>query len=160
MPKKNFHVGIMHGHSKDYKELKSYIQEAGFTPRVLIEEYSANTIFDNFRDLVWWHLHCTIILLTKDDKMFSGKYRARQNVIFELGYCFGAFDSLSDNARYSSKEAIIIISERGVQLFADIHGVTRIDFKCGKLCDKKDFIMAAIQRTYLKAKKFYKEDNL
>jgi predicted nucleotide-binding protein len=89
-----FQVAIMHGHSKDYLEVKKMINECEFLPRILVEEYAADTIFENLRDLIWDDVHCVIVILTKDDEMLDGNKRARQNVIFELGYCFGAFDSL------------------------------------------------------------------
>src|SRR4051794_35075657 len=98
MGKRNFDVAIMHGHSKDYLKVKEIVSDCGFSARILIEEYGADTIFKNLRNLIWDDVHCVIVILTKDDEMLDGNKRARQNVIFELGYCFGAFDSLSDIA--------------------------------------------------------------
>ena len=40
MKKKNFQVAIMHGHCKDYLEIKEYIRECKFSARILIEEYN------------------------------------------------------------------------------------------------------------------------
>jgi hypothetical protein len=47
MAKKNFQVAVMHWPLKDYLKIKEYIIESGFTPRILTEEYSADTIFEN-----------------------------------------------------------------------------------------------------------------
>ncbi len=160
MGKKNFQVAIMHGHSKDYLEIKKIINECEFSPRILIEEYGADTIFENLRDLIWDEVHCVIVILTKDDEMLGGNKRARQNVVFELGYCFGAFDSLPDIAPYKPKDALIVVAEKDVELFADINGLTRIEYESGKIAEKKDFILECLRRSYTKAKKYYVFDSL
>lgn len=155
MGKENFEVAVMHGHSKDYLEIKKFIIECKYTPRILIEEYAADTIFENIRNLIWDDIHCVIVLLTKDDELKNGEKRARQNVVFELGYCFGAFDSLRKKALYKPKDALIIIAETGVELFADIDGLTRIVYETGKLCEQKNFITSVLNKSYTKAKRYY-----
>ncbi|WP_152270327.1 TIR domain-containing protein [Agriterribacter humi] len=155
-----FQVAIMHGHSKDYLEVKKMINECEFLPRILVEEYAADTIFENLRDLIWDDVHCVIVILTKDDEMLDGNKRARQNVIFELGYCFGAFDSLPGIASYKPKDALIVVAEKDVELFADINGLTRIEYESGKIEEKKDFIMECLKRSYKKAKNYYIFDSL
>ena len=52
MSTKNFHVAIMHGHSKDFLEIKTLVNECKFSARILIEEYGAETIFENLRDMI------------------------------------------------------------------------------------------------------------
>ena len=160
MGKQNFQVAIMHGHSKDYLEIKDIVSECEFSPRILIEEYGADTIFENLKDLIWDDIHCVVVILTKDDEMLNGNKRARQNVIFELGYCFGAFDSLPDIASYKPKNALIVVAEKGVELFADIDGLTRIEYESGKISEKKDFIRKCLTRSYKKAKSYYIFDSL
>jgi predicted nucleotide-binding protein len=160
MPKQNFQVAIMHGHSRDYLKVKDYIIESGFSQRVLIEEYSADTIFENFRNLIWDDIHCVIVILTKDDEMLNGSMRARQNVVFELGYCFGAFDSLPNAASYKPSDALIILSEKGVEIFADIDGLTRIEYEPGLIESKKEFIVNCLAKSHAKAKRYYILDNL
>ena len=160
MQKKNFQVAIMHGHSKDYLEVKKYVAQCGFSPRVLTEEYSANTIFENFRNLIWDEIHCVIVILTRDDEMSNGIMRARQNVVFELGYCFGAFDSLFNAASYQPSDALIILAEKGVEIFADIDGLTRIEYEPGAIKSKKKFITDCIAISHAKAKRYYILDNL
>lgn len=153
--KKKFQVAIMHGHSDDYKIIKQIINECKFTARILIDEFFADTIFENLRELIWKDIHCVIIILTKDDEMKDGLKRARQNVVFELGYCFGAFDSLPDNAPYKAKNALIIIAEKDIELFADIDGLAPIQFETGKILDRKEFIVQALKKSYKKAKAYY-----
>jgi predicted nucleotide-binding protein len=157
VPKKDFNVVIVHGHSKEWKKLKSYVKEAGFTPRILMEEYRAGVIFNRWRDTVWDEVHCAVILMTKDDKVAAGTHRARQNVVFELGYCFGAFDSLDENGGYTAEDAIIVLAEEGVERFADIEGLTTIQFKGGRLGRRKGTIKAALVAAYELAQNFYGE---
>ena len=92
--------------------------------------------------------------------MLDGNKRARQNVVFELGYCFGAFDSLPNIALYKPKDAIIVVAEKGVELFADITGLTRIEYESGKILEKKAFILECLMRSYNKARKYYVFDSL
>ena len=140
--------------------LKNYVKECNFSARILIEEYGAETIFENLRDLIWDDVHCVIVILTRDDEMLDGNKRARQNVVFELGYCFGAFDSLPDIAPYKPKDALIVVAEKDVELFADINGLTRIVYENGKIEEKKGFIMECLMRSYNKAKNYYFFDSL
>ena len=70
--------------------------------------------------------------MTKDDKV-DRKYRSGQNVVFELGYCFGAFDSLDDRGKFMTERAVIPIVEEGVESFATLEGLQRIEFESGAL---------------------------
>ncbi len=160
MGKKNFQVAIMHGHSKDYEKIRQYINNCKFSTRVLIDEYGADTIFENLRNLIWDDVHLVIVILTKDDEMKDGNKRARQNVVFELGYCFGAFDSLPDIAPYKPKDALIVIAEKDVELFADINGLTRIVYETGKIEERETFIKECLLNSYNKAKNYYLLDSL
>jgi predicted nucleotide-binding protein len=157
MPKKDFNVIIMHGHSDEWKKVDSIVKELEFTPRVLIREYTANTIFEHLRDIVWDEIHAAVIILSCDDLTSENKYRARQNVIFELGYCFGAFDSLDDRGVYTGNDAMIIVAENGVELFSDIDGLKRIVYEKGKLGRKKAELQEAVSKSYKKAKNYYRE---
>lgn len=154
MAKKDFNVAIMHGHYA-LDIITGYVEELGYTPRILKEEYEADTVLKRFRKLIWDHVHCVIVLLTADDKTDDQKFRARQNVVFELGYCFGAFDSIEDNASYKAENALILIEEEGLELFADITGITTIKFKRGELEKQKSIICRALENSYNKAKVFY-----
>ena len=65
MSKNNFQVAIMHGHNTDYLEIKEYVKACQFSPRILIEEYSADTIFENLRNLIWYDVHCVIGMMSQ-----------------------------------------------------------------------------------------------
>jgi predicted nucleotide-binding protein len=60
-----------------------------------------------------------VILLTKDDEQPSGAARARQNVIHELGFFQGKY----------GRERVVLLAERGVELFSNISGIVRVEFE-------------------------------
>lgn len=142
----------MHGHSKDYLIVKSIIEELNFKTLLLKEDSSTEVIFQKIRDKIWEEIDCVIIIMTKDDEMMDGKKRARQNVVFELGYCFGAWDSRPDHYKYLAKDAILLLTENDVELFANIHGISYIGYNSGQLQEKKDIIKKALLDRFYKAK--------
>ena len=55
-----------------------------------------------------------------------------------------------------AENAIIVIEEEGVELFADITGVTTIKFERGKLSKEKDKIVQALANSFNRAKPHYR----
>lgn len=157
MPKKKFNVAIMHGHSNALEKVELWVKKAGFTPRVLKKEFSTGVIFQRLRDVIWDEIYCVIVIMSADDKTIDGASRARQNVVFEMGYCFGAFDSLVENKHYNAEEAIIFLKEEGVELFADIHGLTYIEFTKRNLWRLREQVTDLLNDRYKRAKKVYTE---
>ena len=166
MGKKKFNVAIMHGHSKAYQEVEKWVKEFGFTPRVLINNIKPVMIFEKLRQEVWDRIHFVIVIMSADDKgeiqaknNKVGKkiIRARQNVVFELGYCFGAFDSLDENGEYTAEDAIILLKEEGVESFADIDGLTYVPYNNRTLKSKKEILKSALEDSFSKAKRKYPE---
>lgn len=157
LAKRDFNVIVVHGHGSEWRKIKRYIQQAGFTARVLDEEYKAGVILNRWRNLVWDEIHCAVIVMTRDDRIASQRYRARQNVIFELGYCFGAFDSLDDDGSYTAEDAIIVVAEDGVERFANIDGLTTIQFRKGQLGRQRKVFVSAIQAAFQQGQTFYPE---
>ncbi|MBI4649442.1 MAG: nucleotide-binding protein, partial [Bacteroidia bacterium] len=49
---------------------------------------------------------------------------ARQNVLFEIGYCFGVFDDREDT---------VILKEKSVEINSDLHGLIYIPFTDGNV---------------------------
>jgi predicted nucleotide-binding protein len=60
-----------------------------------------------------------VILMTKDDEQKNDSARARPNVVHELGFSQGRF----------GRKNVVLIAERGVELFSNISGIVRIDFE-------------------------------
>ena len=159
MSKSDFNVVIMHGRGTAWKAVNRLIESAGYRPRVLMLEPGGGTIFDRLRDVVWDEIHCAVIVLTGDDAGTRGRRRARQNVVFELGYCYGAFDSLPDDAEYSAEDAVIVVEETGLESFADIHGLRTIRFRKGRIADIDDELRKHLDHAFDCAKDWYDLDD-
>lgn len=123
---------IVHGHDNlAVLELKNYLQNTlGFKkPIVLREEPSlGRTIIEKFEEEAF-NVDLVFILLTPDDKgalasdSNETKRRARQNVIFEMGYFF------AQTRRRSGR--VLLLHKGGVELPSDISGLIYIDISNG-----------------------------
>jgi predicted nucleotide-binding protein len=119
-------VFIVHGHDGELKESTArLVAKLGLEPIILHEQANkGRTIIEKFSD----HANDTafaIVLLTADDegrkKTPPGEEalrpRARQNVIFELGFFFG----------FLGRGRVCAIYEKGVELPSDLHGVLYVE---------------------------------
>jgi predicted nucleotide-binding protein len=113
-------VFIVHGHNEEMKEkVSSFVKQLGLEAVILHEQVDlGRTIIEKFEQESI-NVDYAIILLTPDDKGFSIKnpddiqYRARQNVILELGYFY---------AKLGRGKVCALLSE-GVELPSDIAGI-------------------------------------
>lgn len=88
-------VFLVHGHDNELKEKTArFLEKLGLIPIILHEQVNEGlTIIEKFEKHS--DVHFAIILMTPDDvgnskdKSNNLKYRARQNVILELGYFLG-----------------------------------------------------------------------
>ncbi len=124
--KDNKNVFVVHGHDMaTLHELCRILRdEFDLTPVVLSEQPSVglDTIISKFERLAN-DCFCAIILLTPDDKIENEKNnRARQNVIFELGYFLGML-------RSPDERKIIILKKGDVEIPSDISGVLYCQFQ-------------------------------
>ncbi|GAB6145244.1 TIR domain-containing protein [Desulfocicer niacini] len=125
---------IVHGHAdKEKYELKNYLQNVLKLdePIILHEQASlGRTIIEKFEDESD-QVDLVFVLLTPDDKVCEAtksnkiKRRARQNVIFEMGYFYGKL------FRKSGK--IILLYKGSLELPSDISGVIYINIDSGIL---------------------------
>ena len=123
---------IVHGHDTAAKlELKNYLQNVlGFPEPIILHEQPSvgRTIIEKFETYAS-HADLAFVLLTPDDKMASEgesndeRRRARQNVIFELGYCLGVF------GRHSGR--VFLLHKGSLDLPSDLSGVVYIDVSKG-----------------------------
>lgn len=111
-------IFIVHGHDERTKiDVARTIEKLGLEPIILSEQPNqGQTIIEKFE------LHSdvgfAVIILTADDlgrtkKETEDKYRARQNVIIEMGYFIGKL----------GRNKIFPLYENGVELPSDVHGV-------------------------------------
>ena len=112
-------VFIVHGHDTAAKEtVARFIEKLGLMAIILHEQTSAGrTIIEKFE--AYANVDFAIVLLTPDDigaprdKATDGKPRARQNVIFELGYFIGRH----------GRQRVCAIYKEGVELPSDFKDV-------------------------------------
>lgn len=112
-------IFIVHGHNQGIKEaVARFIEKLDLEAVILHEKPSkGRTIIEKFSD--YSDVHFAIVLLTADDigkekdSSEDSKPRARQNVIFELGYFIGKL----------SRSRVCALYEEGVELPSDYQGV-------------------------------------
>jgi predicted nucleotide-binding protein len=112
-------VFIVHGRNQGIKEaVARFIEKLGLEAIILHEKPSkGRTIIEKFSD--YSGVHFAIVLLTADDigkekdSSEESKLRARQNVIFELGYFIGKL----------SRSRVCALYEEGVEIPSDYQGV-------------------------------------
>lgn len=117
---RNKKVFIVHGHNKALRtEVKSLLLELKLEPIILSEQANkGKTIIEKFEEQSNT-ANYAIILLTADDKGKSKdckkryKLRARQNVIFEMGYFMAR---LKNNL-------FLLIEDKNMELPSDISGI-------------------------------------
>ena len=121
----NKNVFIVHGRShKDRDELVEIVKELGCTPRVLADEpKDGGTIFEEFIGLADRCVSAFILLtpddLTADRLDDDEKHRARQNVIFEMGWFFAKLGKARTRLLYRGD----------IELPSDITGVLYIRYE-------------------------------
>ena len=123
---------IIHGHDeRALTDLKAYIKNKlkWRTPIVLREQPNhGKTIIEKFEEFAH-RIDWVFVLMTPADKVLrrlnsnTKKRRARQNVIFELGFFYGYFGRKSGR--------IIVLYKGSLELPSDIQGVAWINIDRG-----------------------------
>lgn len=110
-------VFIVHGHNETMKlAVARVISQLGLTPIILHEQPNkGRTIIEKFERLSA-EVSFAIVLLSADDMTSDGKYRARQNVILELGYFIAKLGRENVIALYDSLSS-------DVEIPSDISGI-------------------------------------
>ena len=111
-------IFIVHGHDERTKlDVARTIEKLGLNPIILSEQPNqGQTIIEKFE--LHSNVGFAIVLLTADDLGKTKtdeeeKYRARQNVILEMGYFIGKL----------GRNKVFPLYENGVELPSDLHGV-------------------------------------
>jgi len=125
-------IFIVHGHNDTLKlELKNYLQNTLKLPEPIILHEKPNmgrTLIKKFEDYAYCS-NLAFILLTPDDTIAKfddsddEKRRARQNVIFELGFFLGNLGRATGR--------VILLHVGPLDLPSDLSGITYIDVSNG-----------------------------
>jgi CheY-like chemotaxis protein len=123
---------IVHGHDSVEKlALKNYLQNTlNFAEPIILHEQPnlGRTIIEKLEDYDA-QIDIVFVLLTPDDKVAASemtndeKRRARQNVIFELGYFLGSFGRLSGR--------VVLLHKGQLEIPSDIAGLIYIGISRG-----------------------------
>lgn len=145
----DFTVFIIHGRSPEIHKIERFIKdELLFNAVILQNSYTGQNIIDKFKDEIWYNASCAIAIMSPDDRLDNGNYRARQNVFFELGYCSGFFDSLYDDD--FNCEPIIILKEKNIdfQDVSDLLGIEYLSYSNGSIESTFHLLGKALNEIY------------
>ena len=137
----DFTVFIIHGKSPEIHKVERFIKdELNFNAIVLQDSFTGKNIIDKFRSEIWENASCAVAIMSPDDKLHDGNFRARQNVIFELGYCLGFFDAAYDDEDDDDDvddftEPVIMIKEKSIDMrdLSDLLGVEYLEYAQGNI---------------------------
>jgi predicted nucleotide-binding protein len=117
---KEFTVLIIHGHSEDWRIVERHInKKLDYKTLVLKENYRpGETLIEKLEDAVLEECDCAVAIMTPDDQMADGSLRARQNVLYEIGFCHNAYD----------RDGVIILRENLTEIMSDLHGLVTINY--------------------------------
>ena len=143
-------VFIVHGHDTGRKdEVARFIDHIGLKPVVLHEQpNSGRTLIEKFERHAS-EVGYAIVLLTADDKGgradgSSQAARARQNVVFELGFFFGRL----------GRDRVTVLYEKGVEQPSDVNGIAYVALEGDwKLQLVKELTGAGLEIDYAKLAK-------
>ena len=120
-------IFVVHGHDESAKEaVARFLEKLGLHPIILHEQPNAGrTVIEKFE--VYSNVGFAVVLLTPDDIGTSRaspkqqKFRARQNVVFELGYFVGKL----------GRERVCALYKEDVEIPSDILGVLFVSMDHG-----------------------------
>lgn len=107
-------VFVIHGHDSQIKTELSLFLKTGGVPYVVLHEQpdKGRTIIDKLVEESELS-NFAIALLTPDDLLLNGDYRARQNVILEMGYFIGLL----------GKERVRLLVKGDIDIPSDLYGI-------------------------------------
>jgi hypothetical protein len=113
-------VFVVHGHSEAFKQQVAHFLDSvtDLEPVILHEQAnSGRTIIEKFEDYAGRAVFAVVLLTGDDDGGVRGsgerRPRARQNVVFELGFFIAAL----------GRSKVAVLHEEGVELPSDMSGV-------------------------------------
>ncbi len=138
----DFTVFLIHGRSPEINKVERFIkEELNFNVVILQNSFRGKNIIDKFKEEIWNNACCAVAIMSPDDQLNDGNFRARQNVVYEIGYCSGVFDGYYNDNDYdedyedSETEPVIIIKERSIDMrdLSDLLGVEYLEYTEGHM---------------------------
>ena len=121
-------IFIVHGHKTHLlDELSSYLQREGLKVIILRDELKkgSRTLLEILDELAVEAAYAVVLFTADDEGRKKGdsswKNRARQNVVFEMGYFFGLL----------KRDNVCAVFDPDVELPSDLEGVMRIQYAEG-----------------------------
>lgn len=135
----DFTVFIIHGHTPELSKVEKFIRkELNFNTVILQKDYKpGETIDAKLKDRLK-RVDCAVAIMSPDDQTTTGMHRARQNVIYELGYC----------RRYLKKWQIIVLKEETVEMHSDLQGLIYIGYKQGFIESTFDYLDNGLEEIF------------
>jgi predicted nucleotide-binding protein len=132
-------VFIGHGRSGQWRDLKDHLQDqhgyqiqayeigarAGHVIRDILEEMLTKSSF-------------AVLVMTAEDEMLDEQFRARQNVVHEIGLFQG---------KLGFSRAIVLVEE-GVEVFSNLQGIQQIRFSKGNIRETYGDVLATLRREF------------
>ncbi|TFZ41931.1 nucleotide-binding protein [Vagococcus xieshaowenii] len=115
-------IFIVHGHDGEMKhDVARTIKNLNINPIILSEQPNGGkTIIEKFESSSE-HIDFAIVLVSGDDIQKDGKIRARQNVMYELGYFCGKL----------GRNRVLILNNKkngDIEIPSDLYGVLYIEY--------------------------------
>jgi predicted nucleotide-binding protein len=113
-------IFLSHGHSEVLRlRLKDFLQSRLKLEAIVLQDLPSSglTVVEKLERAAE-RCFFAIILMTRDDEQAGGSHRARQNVVHELGFFQGKY----------GRQNVVLLAERGVELFSNISGIIRLEF--------------------------------
>jgi predicted nucleotide-binding protein len=132
-------IFIGHGRSTLWRDLKDHLHDKQRLEIVAYEvgARAGHTIRDILVDMLS-ESSFALLVMTAEDETADGQFRARQNVIHEIGLFQG---------RLGFNRAIILLEE-GTEEFSNISGIDQIRFAKGNIKETYGEILATIKREF------------
>lgn len=132
-------IFIGHGRNTLWRDLKDHLQDKHSHDIVAYEvgARAGHAIRDILESLLS-ESYFALLVMTAEDETADGRFRARQNVVHEIGLFQG---KLGFNR-------VIILLEEGTEEFSNIHGIEQIRFSKNNIKETYGDILATIKREF------------
>ena len=132
-------IFIGHGSGELWKQLKDHLHEKhGYVVEAFENEARSGHAIRDILGKMLNESNFAVIVMTCDDKIGGGSYRARQNVVHEAGLFQG----------HLGFSRVIVLVEDGVARFSNLEGIHQVRFSKGKIQETFGEVIAVVRREF------------